>query len=343
MVDNNFMFCRAPLFGIFVIYLTLDNAGLGQSSPAAQTPVPPPLPFTTQMKKTVVFIRTDCRHVATPEEAADPTSPKKLIDSYSGTGFLVGISDKRLAKEKKFSYLVTNRHVVQPGIEDDRPCEVMNHFIRLNLKSTDQGIYSKLIELGSHPGWEFPTDHSIDLAAIPAALDPNTYDFELIPDELIATQKIIDERRVVEGDPVVFSGLFVQYVGQTKMEPIVRMGTLAMLPGEPLFTTLKKPGKVYLAEAHVFAGNSGSPMFINLGGMREGGFSGYDYKLLGVVSGEVFETQNLELKVASSYQGNLTANSGISMIVPADQVASLLNSQSFQAKRDAVIAAQPKL
>ncbi len=45
------------------------------------------------------------------------------------------------------------------------------------------------------------------------------------------------------------------------------------------------PEKVYLADMHVFGGNSGSPAFINLGGIRENVLSpADDYRLLGVVN-----------------------------------------------------------
>ena len=54
------------------------------------------------------------------------------------------------------------------------------------------------------------------------------------------------------------------------------------------------------------------------------------------------KTQNLELKVTSSYKGSVYANSGVSMIVPVDEVVALLNCQYFQAMRDAYIASHPK-
>ena len=148
----------------------------------------------------------------------------------------------------------------------------------------------------------------------------------------------MQEQHIAEGDPVLFSGLFVQYISQSRMEPIVRTGTLAMLPKELVMTTLKAPGRVYLTEAHVFGGNSGSPMFVNVGGLRNGAlFSSTIYKLLGVVAGELFENQQLELQVATTYQGKVEANSGISIIVPADEVVNLLNSSKLQAARDAIV------
>jgi hypothetical protein len=46
---------------------------------------------------------------------------------------------------------------------------------------------------------------------------------------------------IVEGDPVIFAGLFVQFTGVRRFEPIVREGRIAMIPGEKVIGTLKSP------------------------------------------------------------------------------------------------------
>ena len=83
---------------------------------------------------------------------------------------------------------------------------------------------------------------------------------------MLATEEVVKADGISEGDPVIFTGLFVQMPGLLKLEPIVRQGSIAMMPDEPIGTTLNKPGSLYLADIHVFGGNSGSPMFVNLGG-----------------------------------------------------------------------------
>ena len=282
------------LLRLCVMYLAFSRADISQTpAPVQASPPEPQLPFTTQIKRTVVFIQTDCRHIVTAEEAADVNSPKKPTDSFFGTGFFVSIQDKRLP-QGVFGYLITNHHVAQPGIENGHPCEVLDHFVRLNLKEKNQEGSSKLLPLGNNPGWKFPDNQAVDLAALPFLPDEHVFDFEAIPTGEMATQNTMTALSIAEGDSVVFCGLFIQYGGLTnggltRMEPIVRTGTLAMLPNELLSTTLGKPGRVYLAEAHVFGGNSGSPMFVNVGGIRENGISGIAYKLLGVVAGEIFE------------------------------------------------------
>ena len=114
-----------------------------------------------------------------------------------------------------------------------------------------------------------------------------------------------------------------------------------MIPDEKLETTLKKPGHLYLADVHVFGGNSGSPLMVNLGGFRNSGIiSGFQYKLLGVISGYYHEDSDLKLTVATTLRGKLEQNSGIAMVVPADELKALLDSPALQAARDAEVASK---
>ena len=112
-----------------------------------------------------------------------------------------------------------------------------------------------------------------------------------------------------------------------------------MMPDENLYTTLKKPGRLYLGDVHVFGGNSGSPLFVNLSGMRHGSLLlGTQYRLLGV-SGFYHEDSNLNLTVATTLRGTLEQNSGIAIVVPVDELKALLDSAAVQAARDSEVAA----
>jgi hypothetical protein len=322
-----------------VICLTVVIPGIAQQTPTpppqsapSQTQpsvaAPPPLPFATQIKKAVVFIQTDCRM-------------GEGVESHVGTGFFVFVPEPRIGVDRGFIYLVTNRHVVQPGIENSKPCDVAAYFVRMNLKPQgNNSPASQSVSLGEvkKTGWVFPTDPSVDLAALQVNPDQKVFDFQTVPLGMLSDQKTDG---LTEGDSVLFTGLFVQYMGQSRMQPIVRSGTVAMLPDEMISTTLKKQGHVYLTEVHAFGGNSGSPVFVDVGGIRKGKI-GFEYKLLGVVSGEVFETADFQLQVATTYKGDLAANSGISIVVPAEDVKALLQSAEFQKKRDDEVAALAK-
>ena len=217
----------------------------------APTPAAPVLPLTTQVKKTVVYLRADCLHDFTddvsswskerltamplpqeisvvqklvdltskmqavrasmsklsPEEAAYLKNPNALTndsaqlategewrasillkmtaltpadiqdmtpaeldalppDKYFGTGFLISLPDARLkappgidaTHSVGLTYLVTNRHVVQPGIEDGRPCKVpLSSFVILNHKPdlAHPSVYAKTLRVVKGASWHF--------------------------------------------------------------------------------------------------------------------------------------------------------------------------------------------
>jgi hypothetical protein len=156
-----------------------------------------------------------------------------------------------------------------------------------------------------------------------------------IPVGIFTTPEMVEKKQVVEGDPVLFSGLFIQsFQTVHSLEPILRSGTLAMVPKEAMETTLHKSGRIYLAEVHSFGGNSGSPVFVDMAKFS-GILGGFSYNLLGVISGEVLESSDFIMHVTTSYTANVAANSGVSVVVPANEIKSILYDPSLQAQRDA--------
>jgi hypothetical protein len=319
---------------------------LQQAIPKAHCQVPPqavapnalPQPSPIQaMKKSVVFLEADCIET--------DLNGSKFISPHAGTAFLVSVADPRL-KTRQFTYLVTNRHVAQPGVEDGKPCELANYVLRVDAKTPlPGGSYSVIQTMPiSMMRWSFSDDPSVDLAVTPIGLSSEALDVVYVPSDLLLTDQEAKTQAITEGDSVLFTGLFVQMVGQVHSEPIVREGKIAMVPREKMPTTLHSLGAVYLVDSHVFGGNSGSPMFVNLAGERAGNLIvGVNYKLLGVVSGYVQESSNFSLQAVAAYAGTVTANSGIAMVVPAQNILDILNSVEMQKQRDvAVEALQPK-
>jgi hypothetical protein len=185
-------------------------------------------------------------------------------------------------------------------------------------------------------GWRYPQDNAVDLAATNFTGSSVEWQFQRVTDSMFVSQEMLDDEKVAEGDPVMFAGLFIQYVGGSRLEPIVRSGKIAMLPKDQIITTLGRPGRVILAEVHSFGGNSGSPVFVEVPIDRRS--LGFTYKFLGVVAGEVYETSDLTLQTTTSYKGNLQANSNITMIVPAEEVKKLLFLPEFAIERDKAAA-----
>jgi hypothetical protein len=301
------------------VILALAAAANAQTA-APQSPSPVQtnrLPFGTQIRKTVLFIELQCKD-------------GKQFFTAQGTAFVVGWEAPEVGKGNNFEYLVTNRHVALCWNEQNQPMEVLSVSIRGNLK--DGTSQSVPLNANGNLQWIFPKDASVDLAVSPI-LPPPTADVLLIPSALFATKAVMSEKQVVEGSRIMFTGFFYQFPGERKIQPIVREGILAMVPDEPLKTFTGLPGTVYLGDVHIFRGNSGSPVFVDVAA----GF-GYDYRFLGVVSGNFSEDQDFNLQIDTTISGKERANSGIAIIVPADELKSLIDNDPFlKAGREATI------
>jgi hypothetical protein len=307
-------------------------ASIAAFSLHAQTaaPAPPPtiqsqtLPFGTQIRKTVLFIDLQCK------------DGNKLL-TVKGTGFLVGIEAPEVGKDQRFDYLVTNRHVALCWNENNLPTEVRSVSIRANLK--DGSSVSVPLSAAGNLHWALPKDDSVDLAVSPLGPPPSA-DLLAIPMTLFATKDVMSDKKVVEGARIIFTGFFYQFPGERRIQPIVREGILAMIPDEPLRTTTGVPGTVYLGDVHIFHGNSGSPVFVDV----QTNDLGFDYRFLGVVSGNFAEDQDFNLRIDTTIRGTEHANSGIAVIVPADAVKSLITDDPIlkAGRESGVRAAQAK-
>lgn len=270
-----------------------------------------------------------------------------LEGSVNGTGFIVSVPEPRLPGNLSITYLVTNRHVAQAILSDASGNPVSRRILTMqaivNLKTAINGTKAHSIDLppdGPYR-WHFPVDRAIDLAVIPIALN-DTYDVTVIAPGLFFTEDLWAKFLIVPGDRVMTCGYFLHYAGAHQFQPIVREGSLAMVPDDTMTVPIGGTAKVYLADLHIIPGNSGSPLFLapvsTLGGFVTDGKGGSPYGLLGIVSGYMWEDDKLTLHAATDYEGTIHANSGIAMIVPVDQLQALLNSPELQSERDLAFA-----
>ena len=246
-----------------------------------------------------------------------------------GTGFFVSLKDSRLP-DTEFEYLVTNRHVAMCWDNNRNPLPVQSVSIRVNRRDGR----SEEVPFPGNLSWILPADGSVDLAIFAGGPDPNVYEWRSVGEPQFATDDVFKKESISEGLKVIFSGFFYQVPGLDHMEPIVREGVVAMIPDGDLDTTTGKRGKIYLAEVHAFHGNSGSPVFVDV---RRNGI-GYDWRLLGVVSGGYSEGENHSLIVESPLESK-PGNSGIAMVVPATELKKLLDDPRVVALRDQVVQA----
>jgi hypothetical protein len=303
-----------------IILLTLPIFAKGQIL-NWNLPEHPDPPFATQLRKMPVVVQATCKdHDGT-----------KLLST--GTAFpVVYIFPGPPAIQ--FQYLVTNRHVAECWDDHAQKREVQSILVRVNLN----GAGSAATVLPLH--WYFPADESADLAVAPINFNQNVEVLSVSVDSFF-TKDLFKTDNVGEGSRILLSGYFYQLPGERRLLPVVRQGILSVIPDEPLLTTAQKRGQLYLADSHVFGGNSGSPVFISTAGFREGKKIQLvdDFQFLGVVSGYYYEDSDLNLQIASTAHGTQRANSGIVMIVPADILKELiLSNADLKKMRDQTIA-----
>lgn len=277
-----------------------------------------------EIRKTVAYLSVSYRNATGQDWIA------------TGTCFFIIYPEARLGDNRGFLYLVTNRHVAQPEIDLGTPRNALQTKLRLNLKEPNKA--AEQVMPGPRNGlfqWHFPSDESVDLAVMPISLDQQIVDTQAIPISEFATSEQIKSLAIDVGDPVIFAGFFSGFPGLQRVEPIVRQGILAMMPTEPFLTTLHKEGHLYLADVHAFNGNSGSPLFVSVGGFHHGSIlMGERYLLIGVVSGYFPESAEYSVPAAQVLTGNVHDNSGVTTVVPVDELLKLLNSPDLQVSRN---------
>ena len=209
-----------------------------------------------------------------------------------GTGFIVGHSWKsqKLAENIGGDFLITNKHVIKntnsgqikfTNKSDDGRNPHLGNFTCITVEKEEWGWWT------GHPS------DDIDIAAFPLkpALDRlpnkhNTVFYRLINTDKFPEEDILNEIGAIED--IVFVG-YPNDIYDTKNNlPIIRKGITATHPnidyeGRPIF----------LIDASVFPGSSGSPVFIYNAGAwttKEGGVFG-DYRLifLGVLASVLYQ------------------------------------------------------
>jgi hypothetical protein len=239
-----------------------------------------------------------------------------------GTAFFVGVKDQK-APQRSFLYLVTAKHVLKAP---DHVSWLPSIFLRLNTKAGGSVTVEVPVSLTGVSKTVFlHPDPSVDLAAVPARLDQNVFDFKLLPEDMITTEKDFKDMNITEGSEVFFTGLFSAYVGARKNYPIVRFGRVALVTDEKI-RFVDQDAQLYLIESGSYGGNSGSPVFFYLGIDRFPGtiVAGPPLlKLAGVMSGSFSDLQPVSA-VETARVDLAPSNMGIAAVVPAYKLHELL-------------------
>lgn len=288
-----------------------------------------------QLKKTVGFVYGK-GHVKGPD--GNPV----LIEGPLGTAFFVFYPDPRGGKDYGFIYTVTAKHVLTDELEGKYLREIR---IRLNNKtSTDVGFGT--LEVSDSDGnlkwFDDKDDPKADIAVSLSHPLEEEVDYKMIPLSMFADADSLKKSNVSEGDQVYLVGLMPQFTGEHHNYPVVRHGYIALLSDEPIPLTPQLKENVYALELGSWPGQSGSPVFLNLGGNRHGQMMvGDAYSLLGLMLGFVPNERPFETVAPTNnvWLGD-ASNVGISYVLPASEILKVLNSKEAQQQRDADIQAK---
>jgi hypothetical protein len=253
-----------------------------------------------------------------------------------GTAFVVRKDQEGMC----FQYLVTATHVFR---DESRPL-----CIRVN-KTNGEMDYPPIRQ----EWFYFPEAENFrlyyDIAVTPIKLDPTIYDIIPVPFEMFCTEEYLAEKQIGIGDELIFPGLFMAHRGVGRNLPILRTGTVAGLPSEPV-RTRDGPIVGFLMEGRSIGGHSGSPVFMNF--LQHRAFHSdvpqslphpsdprQPYCFMGLIRGflKAKDTGEYIATGGNKHDDDLWVNSGISIVVPAWDIATTLNQDELKTMRkDAV-------
>lgn len=296
-------------------------------------------PVLEQIKKCVVFLIGDYELTRTEIQNGAPTQ-RGIPAQWMGTGFFIGVPEPRLGSDQTFVYLVTNKHVIREPDAAGKP-GLGPYFKALSARINTREVKPDGTQYTTIPmpvvtdrgdlTWLVDTDDdSVDLAIAPIRLTTDVVDIKWIGTDALATKKTLADLRITENDEILFTGLFAWHLGTTKNYPIVRHGKLARISQERIPLDRTDPAKtadVHLADVMSFGGNSGSPVFLRIGGIRDEGtaIAGYSYRLLGVMQGFFPEGLDVAIQIAELH-GVAAQNSGIAAVIPSEKITNILDS-----------------
>jgi hypothetical protein len=154
---------------------------------------------------------------------------------------------------------------------------------------------------------EHPTS---DVAVAEVALRDDVHEVALVPLDLLADGGLVAEYDIGEGDEVFMPGLFTRVPGETRDQPIIRFGHIALGLQDSLVVEMPSGNarmSAYLIEARSWGGHSGSPVFVStlgsepFGAKREG-----IARLLGLIHGHYEIETKIKFKV---YEDDAAARS----------------------------------
>lgn len=256
------------------------------------------------------------------------------------TGFFAHAGEDNLQR----THFVTAEHVVsqiqEKIIKDEQEKSIKGRLaVRLNIKEGG----SEVVPLHDAHWWSHPDLNNLtDVAVTPCSFGREYFDHFPLPlyGPLVdaSTTAHLKRRGAALGQEIAIVGLFRHHRGTQRNEPIIRIGNIAAMPEEWVWTDYCGYTEAYLVEANSIGGLSGSPVFVNLTmtgpvTLNVGGVNRYEseferidfrqYMLMGLMHGH-WDLPNLTDAATDDAQGGESINSGVGVVIPIQKIIETL-------------------
>jgi len=262
---------------------------------------------------------------------------------HLGTGFIVSIQG---SIGNHFPFLVTAKHIAER-------IESREWLLRLNSTS---GSTVELVARPNNSKWYYhPTERQyVDAAATlfgPTQTEEMEADFRPIPSDMFITEGTFEEKGIGVGDEVFITGLFSKVTETARVLPIIRMGNVAMIPGEKL-PNGNSLIEAYLIESRSIGGLSGSPVFVRETLKLQNTILKSGIMMAGVTTcNPSSENRNVEMLGAGPYylfgcaighwdvpggsdMNDERVNMGISLVTPSEKILEILMQPKLKSMMD---------
>jgi len=262
------------------------------------------------------------------EEINEHGKPMKIPKA---TGFYVA---HPISHGVSVLYLVTARHVVEKSRSYGQLYLRYNKVNGIDYMPIDQDLFVL------HP--------STDVAVLYLPNMPAADNIAVVPFSAFMTKEQIINEKITEGDDVFIAGLFTEYTGSERNQPIIRFGKVALSFREKIRLQLSpetQPMAVdaFLVESLSWGGESGSPVFVNLTTKRHESVIDpsreFGYRVLGLVHGHYQIEQ--QVKDKHDVLGTVDLNAGIMAIIPAQAIIDTLQQEEIVKQREQLKKREP--
>lgn len=175
----------------------------------------------------------------------------------------------------------------------------------------------------------FHSDSTVDIAVIPYAPPTKNYIFRFLDTTFLCDRNQFKTLPIIEGTEVFFTGLFIPFVGERQIYPIVRFGRVALMPNEKIdWVGMKR--EMILIETSSFGGNSGSPVYFKIT------YPNRKSSLLlgGILNGTFRDTAEIKfVETSGKFTPYAIYNNGISGITPVYFLKEILFSEEISKLR----------